>query len=202
MEGEKQPKPRKRYSSDSSDLSANASSSRVGFMASLLGRRSLSLSIDDDRSIDLQDENEDDDLKLRNRTRTLSLGAENVDGDTGDETNQEKRRSRTLSSLIFGERSLIKPSETNNDVFVSSTENSNFQETSSEREITQNDHLNKRLLNSLLTRMNSFATNFIDPNGTGEAVGQVYTDDVMMDRILRRVDSNPAPTSNLSQNNE
>lgn len=208
------PKPRKRFSSDSSDLSANASSSRAGFMASLLGRRSLSLSIDDDHPIDLLGNENGNELKqevegIRNRTRTLSLGAENVDGDTAsDETNpdKEKRQSRTLSisSLIFGDNNRNqKPSEINNDVFASSTtENSSFQETSiPEREISQTDHLNKRLLSSLLTRMNSFATNFIDPNGTGETVGQVYTDDVMMDRILRRVDSSSSPTSNSGSNN-
>lgn len=204
------PNPRKRYSSDSSDLSGNAagSSRTTGFMASFLGRRSLSLSIDDDHPIDLRGENGEilnaSVEGIRNRTRTMSLG-ESVDGDTGDDTNQDqenKRRSRTLSfsSMIFGDRSQ-KPSEINNEVFSSQNENTNLEETSSQREISQNDHLNKRLLSSLLTRMNSFATNFIDPNGTGEAVGQVYTDDVMMDRILRRVDSNP-PSNNIPQNNE
>ena len=203
------PKPRKRFSSDSSDLSANASGSGAGFMASLLGRRSLSLSIDDDHPIDiLGNENSEEHTKeverIRNRTRTLSLGAEAVDGEDETSPDQEKRRSRTMSisSLIFGDNNRSqKPSEINNDVFASSaTENPNFQQaTSSEREISQTDHLNKRLLSSLLTRMNSFATNFIDPNGTGETVGQVYTDDVMMDRILRRVDSNP-PSSNSGSN--
>ena len=206
------PKPRKRFSSDSSDVSVNASGSRAGFMASLLGRRSLSLSIDDDHPIDLLGNENGDEIKqevegIRNRTRTLSLGGENVDGDTSDETtpDQERRRSRTMSisSLIFGDNNRSqKPSEINNDVFASSTtENSNFQQ-ASEREVSQTDHLNKRLLSSLLTRMNSFATNFIDPNGTGETVGQVYTDDVMMDRILRRVDSSPTSNNNGSSSNE
>ena len=205
------PKPRKRFSSDSSDVSVNASGSRAGFMASLLGRRSLSLSIDDDHPIDLLGNENGDEIKqevegIRNRTRTLSLGGENVDGDTSDETtpDQERRRSRTMSisSLIFGDNNRSqKPSEINNDVFASSTtENSNFQQ-ASEREVSQTDHLNKRLLSSLLTRMNSFATNFIDPNGTGETVGQVYTDDVMMDRILRRVDSSPTSNNNGSSSN-
>ena len=109
----------------------------------------------------------------------------------------------SISSLIFGDNNRSqKPSEINNDVFASSTtENSNFQQ-ASEREVSQTDHLNKRLLSSLLTRMNSFATNFIDPNGTGETVGQVYTDDVMMDRILRRVDSSPTSNNNGSSSNE
>ena len=206
------PKPRKRFSSDSSDVSVNASGNRAGFMASLLGRRSLSLSIDDDHPIDLLGNENGDEIKqevegIRNRTRTLSLGGENVDGDTSDETtpDQERRRSRTMSisSLIFGDNNRSqKPSEINNDVFASSTtENSNFQQ-ASEREVSQTDHLNKRLLSSLLTRMNSFATNFIDPNGTGETVGQVYTDDVMMDRILRRVDSSPTSNNSGSSGNE
>ena len=100
------PKPRKRFSSDSSDVSVNASGSRAGFMASLLGRRSLSLSIDDDHPIDLLGNENGDEIKqevegIRNRTRTLSLGGENVDGDTSDETtpDQERRRSRTMSIL-------------------------------------------------------------------------------------------------------
>jgi len=69
-------------------------------------------------------------------------------------------------------------------------------EISTPREASQTDHINKRLLTSFLTRINSMATNFIDPSGTGENVGQVYTDDVMMDRILRRVDSNPPDNQN------
>ena len=62
---------------------------------------------------------------------------------------------------------------------------------SSTHEITQNDHLNKKLLTAFLARINGVAEKIIDPSGKGETLGKVYTDDVMMDRILRRVDSNP-----------
>lgn len=46
------------------------------------------------------------------------------------------------------------------------------------RDVSQIDHLNKRLLDSFLSRINS-----ISP--------EAYTDDLLMDRILHRVESNP-----------
>ena len=170
---------------------------RGSFMASLLGR---SLSLSDDY-YQIQDPSNEPQLEteiIPKRIRSLSVGSDTIDGDTADETgasNQTKRRSATISSVLFGGNQF----GDNNDVFSSNEPPLTSDIQGPARETSQNDHINKRLLSSFLTRINSMATNIMDPNGTGETVGQVYTDDVMMDRILRRVNSNPQP-GNLTKN--
>lgn len=140
--------------------------------------------------------------------------------ESGDfrEDSQKQRHSFTLSTLLLGQRTkslfgnssfsvTSKRSETStpevaalaedSGIFIkqSDSEASNPEDAeknnSSTHEITQNDHLNKKLLTTFLARINGVAEKIIDPSGKGETLGKVYTDDVMMDRILRRVDSNP-----------
>ena len=140
--------------------------------------------------------------------------------ESGDfrEDSQKQRHSFTLSTLLLGQRTkslfgnssfsvTSKRSETStpevaalaedSGIFIkqSDSEASNPEDAeknnSSTHEITQNDHLNKKLLTAFLARINGVAEKIIDPSGKGETLGKVYTDDVMMDRILRRVDSNP-----------
>lgn len=59
------------------------------------------------------------------------------------------------------------------------------------RETSQTDHINKRLLESFLTRINNVAATFISgtDNPSVQSAPGVYTDDALMDHILRRVES-------------
>uniref|UniRef100_A0A7M5UML0 Uncharacterized protein n=1 Tax=Clytia hemisphaerica TaxID=252671 RepID=A0A7M5UML0_9CNID len=172
---------------------------RGSFMASLLGR-SLSLSDDYYQIQDPSSEPKSETEIMQSRIRSLSVGSDTIDGDTSDEngtsSNQTKRRSATISSVLFGGNQF----GDNNDVFSSNEPPLPSDIPGPARETSQTDHINKRLLSSFLTRINSMATNIMDPNGTGDTVGQVYTDDVMMDRILRRVDSNSQQGGNLTKN--
>ena len=59
----------------------------------------------------------------------------------------------------------------------------------SSRGVTQTDHLNKRLLDSFLSRINSISSAIVDPTGENDGANEVYTDDLLMDRILHRVES-------------
>jgi hypothetical protein len=202
-----------RESSNSQDSAPQGSPStqaggrRTSFIASLIGR---SISMSDDYYQVPENKSELDNnipssenkmSTLQSRTRSLSLGSDHLDGnsESSDESAFVHRRSQhsatAMPSTLFGinNKELPSAAESSNDVFMASEKSS---EISTPRETSQTDHINKRLLTSFLTRINSMATNFIDPSGTGENVGQVYTDDVMMDRILRRVDSNPPDNQN------
>ena len=59
------------------------------------------------------------------------------------------------------------------------------------RETSQTDHINKRLLESFLTRINNVAATFISgaDNHSVQSAPGVFTDDALMDHILRRVES-------------
>lgn len=139
------------------------------------------------------------------RSKSLSTGT--ADGNS-DSAELPDYRPRTLSSVLLGTKNLTMDdgkvvfSQDGNDdapdnskkmednVFAPNNLNSTDIIASSQpREISQTDHLNRKLLGSFLNRINSMASSFIDPSGTGQTLGQVYTDDVMMDRIIRRVES-------------
>jgi len=53
----------------------------------------------------------------------------------------------------------------------------------SEQSVTQTDQMNKRLLDSFLSRINTLSSTLISRNDDGV----IYTDDLLMDRILHRV---------------
>ena len=53
--------------------------------------------------------------------------------------------------------------------------------------VSQNDHINSRLLGAFLSRINNVAASLVDPTGKGDT-GLVYTDDPVMDRILKRTE--------------
>jgi len=55
------------------------------------------------------------------------------------------------------------------------------------RAVSQTDYLNRRLLDSFLSRINSMSSAIVDP--TSEGNREVYTDDLLMDRILHRVEN-------------
>lgn len=163
---------------------------------------------------------DDDKNEMINSEITKSRATALTENGVFREDNQKQRHSFTLSTLLLGQRtkssSLLgnssfsvtsKGSETSTPEVAASAEDSGIfiKQSDSEasnpedaeknisrtHEITQNDHLNKKLLTSFLARINGVAEKIIDPSGKGETLGKVYTDDVMMDRILRRVDSNP-----------
>jgi len=147
----------------------------------------------------------DDDIRspdlLRQRSTTTTDGS-------AISADRPRPRSLTLSAMLLGSRtpeSLSNPTspitvtdpthsltDQNNQTNDSGVSVSQVNSTAS-RETSQTDHLNKKLLNSFLTRINSVAATIIDPSGSGEGIGQVYTDDVMMDRILRRVEGDKKP---------
>ena len=164
----------------------------------------------------LEDDNKNE---MMNNEITKSRATSLTESGDFREDNQKQRHSFTLSTLLLGQRTksslfgnssfsvTSKRSETStpevaaiaedSGIFIkqSDSEASNPEDAekniSSTHEITQNDHLNKKLLTAFLARINGVAEKIIDPSGKGETLGKVYTDDVMMDRILRRVDSNP-----------
>ena len=163
----------------------------------------------------LEDDNKNE---MMNNEITKSRATTLTESGVFREDNPKQRHSFTLSTLLLGQRtksSLLgnssfsvtsKVSETSTPQVAASAEDSGIfiKQSDSEasnpedaeknisrtHEITQNDHLNKKLLTSFLARINGVAEKIIDPSGKGETLGKVYTDDVMMDRILRRVDSN------------
>lgn len=126
--------------------------------------------------------------RLHHRTTT-----DTTDGNSSSFANPQRQRSLSLSGLLLGQHNLPDVSTGINasTVIEAAATEDNNSDNSQSRETTQTDHLNKKLLDSFLTRINSMASNIFDPTGTGDTSGQVYTDDVMMDRILRRIDSNP-----------
>lgn len=144
------------------------------------------------------------------RSKSLSSSDEDSNPAGNDNTSKPEYRPRTLSSVLLGTKKLSMDDgkvllsqvdgaggditggdkmETNDDVFPQNSPLSNSASSDAPREISQTDHLNRKLLGSFLERINSMATSFIDPSGNGQTLGQVYTNDVMMDRIIRRVES-------------
>lgn len=166
--------------SDSSASSGGtARPRRESFIASLLGR---SLSLSDDHYLHGEEpSSENPNPVTRTRSRSLSVGDESTDDIDGIDVNSEKiksRRGRSATLSLLGEHSVTAE---NNKVFMSPSSNnvvSNNESAASteayvsSREISQTDHLNKRLLSSFLTRINSMATNFMDPSGSGENTGR------------------------------